>query len=268
MAAPRKARNEEVLDPSKRARNAARLPAATPLENFLVAAQKSLARSVRSAQQSAKADNEFALGERPVYVIEGLDMELSAGVQMGGSDRVASGEQVLLDFDAPGEMRSKIRFRIQTKPVELLTGAKLELANLDPLGEDSPLSRMRAWLVDDQGRPVREYPIVLHFVRAGDKTEQPSATVATDAGGRVDFFIDPANSLVKVRRVRKPHKVHLMGSGNKRNPDEYFVWASARAAPQWKAIATSSAPKPPQPVQMKDGRPTELVSELHRLRTR
>jgi hypothetical protein len=266
MAVKRKSGGGDA-PPSSAQRDVRQDQSATPLESFLVAAQKSLARSVQSAQQSAKADNEFALGERPAYVIEGLEMELSAGVHIGGSDRVASGERVLLDFDAPGDVRSKIRFRIQSKPVELLTGAKLELANLDPLGEDAPIARLRAWLVDDQGHPVRGHPVVLHFVRAGEKKEQPPVTVLTDAAGRVDFFIDPAESSVKFRRVRKPHKVHLLGSGNKRNPDEYFVWASTAVAPEWKTLATPSAPKPPHPIQVKDDRPTELVSELHRLRT-
>src|SRR5690349_12024152 len=117
-----------------------------PLELFLTACQKSLARSVRSAQQLGKAENEFALGQRPLYTIDGIDMDVCVGLDISAPRADDGGEHVLLDFHAPAETRSSIRFRVQSTPVELLTGAKLELANLDPLGASTPVARMRAWL--------------------------------------------------------------------------------------------------------------------------
>ena len=121
------------------------------LEEFLVACQKSLARSVQSAQQIGKSDSEFAQGERPVYVIDEVDFDLSAGVRITPGTNRAPPERVLLDFDAPSEQRSRLRFTVASRPIEILLGAKLELANLDPLGEHLPNARLRLWLVDDKG---------------------------------------------------------------------------------------------------------------------
>lgn len=110
--------------------------------------QKSLARSALGAQQASKADSEFAKGARPVYVIDGLDIDLAVAVAPGA-------EGLTLDFAAPPADRSRIKFRVESRPMELLTGAKVELANMDPLGVDLPDARLRAWIVDPDGRPVQ-----------------------------------------------------------------------------------------------------------------
>jgi hypothetical protein len=239
----------------------------TPLELFLVACQKSLARSVRSAQQGGKADNDFALGERPVYMIDGIDMDVSAGIRVSTPREETGGEHVLLDFQAPAETRSRIRFRVQSRAVELLKGAKLELVNLDPLGVSAPVARMRAWLVDDKGRPVSNAEIELHFARAGEKASKRPITVVTDSAGRADFFVEPLTDSVKVVGDRRRRKVFLRGSGRGVNDDEYFVWATAKRKPEWGVVAEPSAPFPPQVIPRdKDLRPELLCSEMHRMR--
>ena len=240
-----------------------------PLELFLTACQKSLARSVRTAQQSGKADNEFALGQRPIYMIDGIDMDVSAGVQLATPREQAGGECVLLDFQAPADTRSRIRFRVQSTPVELLKGAKLELANLDPLGTSSPVARMRVWLVDAMGRPVPNATVNLHFARAGEQEPKHVIQAVTDSAGRVDFFVEPLSDEVKVVGDRDRKKVFLRGSGRGINDDEYFVWATAEWRAEWGDVAQPSPPFPPQPASPagndeKTG--TVLFSEMHRLR--
>jgi hypothetical protein len=247
---------------------AAAQPAAVgdvPLETFLVACQKSLARAVRSAQQSGKADNEFGLGERPVYMIEGIDIDVSVGVQVAAPKQTSGGEHVLLDFQAPAEARSRIRFRVQSKPVELMRGAKLELSNLDPMG-GGPIARLRAWLVDDTGRPVPKAEVELHFARAGDKEPKHVITAATDCAGRVDFFVEPDSNEVKVVGDRSRKRVFLRGGGRGINDDEYFVWATAKRQPGWLTVADFSAPYPPQAIALTDALPAVMCSEMHRLR--
>jgi L-fucose mutarotase/ribose pyranase (RbsD/FucU family) len=237
-----------------------------PLELFLTACQKSLARSVRSAQQSGKAENEFALGQRPVYMIDGIDMDVSAGLLVSLPRQDGGGEHVLLDFHSPAETRSRIRFRVQSTPVELLKGAKLELANLDPLGASAPVARMRAWLVDDHGHPLPGATIDLHFARAGEKTAKQLIRMKTDSGGRVDFFVEPMTNEVKVVGDRTRKKVFLRGSGRGINDDEYFVWATAEWKREWGMVAEFTPPFPPQVIPRKDEKPTMLCSEMHRLR--
>jgi hypothetical protein len=64
----------------------------------LIGLQKSLARTVRSAQQASRSDSEFAQGERPVYMIDGLDIELNAALLMPGGRADGS---LLVDLNAP-----------------------------------------------------------------------------------------------------------------------------------------------------------------------
>jgi hypothetical protein len=238
-----------------------------PLELFLSACQKSLARSVRSAQQSGKAENEFALGQRPIYMIDGIDMDVSVGLHVSVPRQDGGGgEHVLLDFRSPAETRSRIRFRVQSAPVELLKGAKLELANLDPLGASAPVARMRAWLVDDHGRPVPGATIDLHFARAGEKTAKQKIPMKTDSGGRVDFFVEPMTDEVKVVGDRKRKKVFLRSSGRGINDDEYFVWATADWKREWGMVAEFTPPFPPQVIPQEDEKPMMLCSEMHRMR--
>lgn len=232
----------------------------TTLEHFLVACQKSLARSVRSAQQAGKSDSEFAQGERPVYVIDEVEFALSAGVQIQQDGDKPIGERVLLDFDAPGHRRSKLTFTVGMKPIEVLVGAKLELANLDPLGEELPNARLRAWLVDDHGRPVPDYDVTLYFCRAGYKTVR-QIDVSTSPVGRIDLEVRAEENEVKVVGIRKPFETYLRGA-----VEEYFVWATAERHPDWKKVVEPAAPIPPRTIARdKDGLPRELCSELLRL---
>src|SRR5262245_20869222 len=246
-----------------------------PLELFLTACQKSLARSVRTAQQSGKADNEFALGQRPIYMIDGIDMDVSAGVLVSLPREEAGGERALLDFQAPADTRSRIRSPVQSPPGGLLKGAKLELANLDPLGASAPVARMRAWLVDAAGRPVPNAEISIHFARAGERDPKHVITAVTDSAGRVDFFVEPTSDEVKIVGDRDRKKVFLRGSGRGINEDEYFVWATAEWREEWGDVAQPSPPFPPQPAApagaagpgTKDEKAgTLLFSEMHRLR--
>ncbi|MDH3431033.1 MAG: hypothetical protein OEQ14_13600, partial [Gammaproteobacteria bacterium] len=232
----------------------------TTLETFLVACQKSLARSVKSAQQAGKSDSEFAQGERPVYVIDEVGFDLSAGVHIEAGNGKLTGERVLLDFDAPSERRSTLQFTVAMKPVEILIGAKLELANLDPLGEQLPDARLRAWLVDDQGRPVPDHTVTLHFCRGGYKTVRQVET-KTSPVGRIDFLVRSQENEVKVVGVRKPFETYLRGA-----VDEYYVWATTERKKEWKNIVEPSAPHPPRHIARdKDDVPLELCSELLRL---
>ena len=240
---------------------------AVTLEEFIVACQKSLARSVRSAQQAGKSDSEFAQGERPLYMVDGLEFTLSAGIRVLSGEQESLAERVLLNFDEPVERRSSLKFRVDIHPSELLAGAKLELANMDPLGQELPDARMRIWLVDDNGQPVPNHKVRICFARAGEKRGKDPLVATTDSVGRIDFFVDTRANQVKIVGDRRRHELYLRGGGRGKVPDEYFVWAVADRKPAWKKIVEPAAPHPPRAIRRGEkDEPLELCSELHRLK--
>ena len=235
------------------------------LEDILIALQKSLARTVRSAQQASKSDSEFAQGERPVYMIDGLDVDLNAALLKSSGQ---GGDKLLVDLNAPAAERSVIRFRVQAKPMEILGGAKLQLANLDPMGGRGKEPRLRVWLVDSEGRPVANHPVRLHFARPGSrsgKSSSYSVQTNTDAVGRVDFSVRTREDAVKVVGTREPFKrIFLRPSSSSTEPSdyEYFVWATCPRREEWKKVVDPTPPIPP----LAEPADEILFTELLRLR--
>jgi hypothetical protein len=227
---------------------------------------------MRSAQQTAKSDSEFAHGSRPVYMVEGIDIDLNAAISVASGPTDETTHGVVLDFEAPGEQRSRLHFRVESKPTELIEGAKLELANLDPLGKSLPDARLRAWLVDPSGRPVPKHPIQIYYTRAADKPKakgaprMPPIEVETDTVGRVDFFVRARKNQIKVVGYKDPYPAFVRGGGRKVVPDEYFLWVVCRRDPKWAQVAPTPAPVPPFPIPEQKKLPDLLMSEMLRLR--
>ena len=82
------------------------------LEDVIVAFQKSLSRARQNAQQVAQTPK-FARGERALFVVEALDLDLLTGISMSSE----TPDVVLIDFSAPADVRSHIRFKVAAKPL-------------------------------------------------------------------------------------------------------------------------------------------------------
>lgn len=166
------------------------------LEDVMVACQKSLARTQRSAIQAARAAPDLSLADRPTYVIEDLELDLSAGLFVSLKDDQEP-NQVLLDFDAPSDVRSRLRFRVESRPREYTDDLRLRLANLDALGRRRPAMELRLWLhgeLDDDGNmhePETGVPVEILFAPVGIPG-QPVQTVTqrTDYLGRIEIRVD------------------------------------------------------------------------------
>lgn len=184
------------------------------LEAFLVACQKSLARSVYAAEQAGKADIEFSLGERHLYSIDALDFDLSAAIDVGTAADPGD-DSVRLDFAADPSRRSKLSFRVETKPMTFLEGARLQLADLDPLGKSRPDLHLRIWLANNDRKPVPNYKVFLNVVKAGTRAPNTAQTLelTTDDAGRINFWIRAQANQIDVLGD-KVHKVDLSGAAD------------------------------------------------------
>jgi hypothetical protein len=230
------------------------------LDEFLVACQKSLARSARNAEQTSRSAAEFATGQQALYMIDGLEFDVSTAVVAPGPDEADRQDRVLLDFSAPAERRSRVKFRVESRPMEVIPGARLEMAQLSGPSEPDGRVRFRAWLVDDQGSPVPDYPVQLYFARSGSKRRNLRKPIAakTDVVGRIDFYVDTEEDTVKIVGVRERHRVFLRGDAR-----EYFVWAVADRADDWETVVEPSPPRPPIKIERgSDGKPRMLYTQV------
>jgi hypothetical protein len=118
------------------------------LEEVLVNFQRSLARATRSSLETARADLQVGMGQRALYVIDGIDVKLQTGVVMA---RDAAGRiqavSVDLGADPMGPGQAELKFRIVSRPIDPIATEQIVLADLDPLGLQRPSHRVRVTLI-------------------------------------------------------------------------------------------------------------------------
>lgn len=208
------------------------------LEELLIGFQRSLARATRSSLETARADPQVGLGQRSLYVVDGIGVSLPAGLVMS-KDSGGAVQAVSLDLGAAADRAATLEFRVQARPIEALEGEQLLLADLDPLGLQRPRHRMRLTLIgaqraDEAGlQPQRaggtEAPAwtplpgqeITLYVIGGDTAASESFRLTTNAAGQVDVTIDAlANRIESGDRSQGFERLDLV-----RRDDDFFVHA-------------------------------------------
>jgi|GEM_PF-6383093 len=115
------------------------------LEQVLLAFQKSMARVSQATNNASKYDPNFLTGKRSLFAVEALDIEMSAGLILGSVTTDPGDDKIHVDFEASKEARSSIKFRIEAKPLEQISGNRLMLSRLDPLKEKSNVNQFLVW---------------------------------------------------------------------------------------------------------------------------
>ena len=202
------------------------------LEEMLTAFQKSLGRANRSSLEASRAEPEFFLGNRALYVIEGLNVSLRVGVRAGSFEGSVD-KRVLVDFDAPETERSEVQFRVQSKPLEATRTNQLLLADGDPLGNQRPQFQLIATLIGvsrpDEGeespdapdllpRPLKERTVQFRII-GGESGTMDVVTLRTNRLGQSRLTIDAArNRLESSGLTGSLKKVDLIEEN-----DDFFV---------------------------------------------
>lgn len=126
------------------------------LDEVLIAFQKSLARSTRSAVELSRAEAGFSLGQQTLYTVDALNVSLKAHCLPATTDGETV-SSIALDLQTEGlkELEpSTIEFRVQGTPIEALGREQLLLADGDPLRERRPQYKIRGTLIGEL--PSRE----------------------------------------------------------------------------------------------------------------
>lgn len=213
------------------------------LEELLVGFQRSLARATRSSLETARADPQVGLGQRSLYVVDGIGVSLPAGLVMS-LDAGGAVQSVSLDLGAAPAHAATLEFRVQARPIEAIEGEQLLLADLDPLGLQRPRHRLRLTLIGAQRAhepglapqraasgdapawaPLPGQALTLYVI-GGDTAASDSFSLTTNAAGQVDVTIDAlANRIESGDRRLDFERLDLV-----RRDDDFFVHAVVAGA--------------------------------------
>ena len=227
------------------------------LEEVLVGFQRSLARATRSSLETSRADWQVGLGQLALYVVDGINVTLQAGVVMA---RDAAGQVASVSLDLgrrdPGPGQATVEFRVSSRPIEAINGEQIVLADLDPLGLRRPRHAMRVTLIgalspgEPAVRALRQVEVrtlestlesapppqaptwaplpgrPLHVYVVGNATGHTEAfALSTNSVGQLDIEIDAlANRIISGELSAGFTELDLTG-----RDDEFFVWAACNS---------------------------------------
>lgn len=227
------------------------------LEEVLVNFQRSLSRATRSSLETARADLQVGMGQRALYVIDGIGVTLQAGVVMARDvDGCIQAVSVDLGADPGGPGQAKLEFRVASRPIEPIAAEQIVLADLDPLGLQRPSHRLRVTLIGarlategavqapEEPEPQQLESLLeaaaspervlsplpgrtLHLYLVGTTTGATEVFIlTTNAVGQVDVEIDALSNRLTSGEL---------GAGFKRldltrKDSEFFVWAACKPA--------------------------------------
>jgi hypothetical protein len=225
-----------------------------PLEDVLVAFEKSLARATQHSVETSRAEVGFGLGERAIYVVDALNLQLKVGLNaaLGPEGKLS---HMLVDFsERERDTHSTLEFRVQARPLEMLKGSQLILADLDSMGRLRPVYRLRGTLLLPAPPPVEQLPRALPGageaetleirsiptegpeerrlhpqaglpvevrIIGGDSNKSDSFTAVTNAVGQFEFTLDAADNSVTCGNKQG----RLAGVDLKEKDDDFFVFA-------------------------------------------
>jgi hypothetical protein len=232
------------------------------LEEVLVGFQRSLARATRSSLETSRADWQVGMGQRALYVVDGIGVSLQAGVVMA-RDAQGHVQAVSLDLGGTGGPgQATVEFRVSARPIEAINSEQLVLADLDPLGLQRPRHAMRITLIgalapgEPAVKPTHEVPVrklaaplqaqasarlpapapaptwaplplrKLHLYVVGSDTGRTEAfQLTTNSVGQVDVEIDALANRISSGALRADFAELDLTA----HDDEFFVWAASSA---------------------------------------
>ena len=167
-----------------------------PLEEVLIAFKKSLARATLATERASKYDVQFLLGNRTLYNVGGLHLNLNVGMEIENQEGNHN-DRILLDFsqDLHPEKRSNLQFQVDATPVEPIKGPKVVLARRNKVGAQEQGNEFKVWVVGNQGEPRSKDPINIHIESSSFlRNERPESIIITDyqtdLQGQLKFEID------------------------------------------------------------------------------
>ena len=179
------------------------------MEMVVLAFQKGLARASQATNDASKHDPNFLTGRRALFAVNSLDVELRAGLKMVQNGNGEVEDRIRVDFNAPEETRSLLKFTVEPQPLDPVESPCVLLSRLDPLTEGDNGNNFLVWVIDGENRVVAEQDVSLLFIPAGGRKKAREVKTKTDLTGQLKFNIDPVEGSYHSTTVFKPRNFTL-----------------------------------------------------------
>jgi len=166
------------------------------LEEVLVAFQKSLARSCKNVVAVGKSSEEILTGNRTLYNINSLEVELHADVSMHDAKGIFGGDRIFMSLVDPARNKptnTTVRFRVESHPVEAVTGAGISLSQFKPLEWRGQNYGFILRVTDQTGRSAPDCPVLVRFTAAEGRGKALEWRIATNPLGNIVFSVNAAS---------------------------------------------------------------------------
>ena len=201
------------------------------LQDILTAFQKSLARANQATQNVRKREVDYLSGMRALYVIDSLEVELKASVDMADSDGDDKPDRITLNLNPAPEKASTFRFAVSSSPLQPVDREELILT---PVASDKELreglNRFTAWHLGpkpsetpptaDPAEPTTNAPfqpqpnqkLVVVFTPETEPDNPRFIEATTNSLGRIDFEVDTQSGQITVTSPLFKSKINFKES--------------------------------------------------------
>lgn len=194
-------------------RNLNRLP---HLDELLIEFQRTLARVRQETTNISKYDSDFTKGNRALYLIDSLEVELKA--RLFYEEYEKENNRIKVDLEDTNSQQSIFKFIVEPTILDS-PESKLILLSHSPVDP----SEFKITLID---KIVSNQDVIIRFVKSGSVDEVFNVSAKTDNLGNVRFWVDTTKAIIKVQGQEEPIK--LKHAAN--DVSEWFVQAIFKSA--------------------------------------
>lgn len=156
----------------------------TTLDEVLVAFQKTMARVGKRMRAALYSDTELLRASRSLYAIDGMNVTLHLRTEPATD--AASRDKVRVAFaDSPGDANLTVDFRVESRPVQELTEARLILASYGARFDDPATHDLVVVALEQSGAPIADAAVKVHVTAIGETDSTLVLDATTDATGRL-----------------------------------------------------------------------------------
>lgn len=224
-----------------------------PLEEILIAFQKSLARVNQNMSSVQNSELDLIAGRRTLFAIDTLDVELTLMADTSLDNWVKSCDRVWVEMSSKPELGNlKLSFRVTSKPIEPLGEPRLLLSQFKPISSKiSEYWYIASW-IGENNEPITDGQLKVKFLPSNPDLKPTFINIQTNAMGKAIFMVNAKNGTIFVERAKKSVNLKCISKFAK--------------SEEWYINAETEGRKSQVEAKEGEGAPKRLLSEIFSLR--